>query len=227
MKTDNGMIDGKLSNDLFLEEINIIEYQILDGIDTLEPLDVAEDLCWTDHKLPYEEALWQATIMDREYLIIDEKHNIIGYNFYDKGRNVNEYFQLEYPELEYEDMKYDFDTMDNVEWECIMEEEMERYESFRTKILEFHVTDKDELIKLLQNEMNETIYRLKIHFNAGGRKFLIIISDMVQFYWYKVLIESESRKDNSLKYIGSDCNPEAVLYFINYFLETGQPLHII
>lgn len=227
MKTDKCIIDSKASSDQILEEISRIEYHIIEGIDTLEPIDVAEDLYLIDNNLTYEQSLMQALIMDRLYYIVDEENNFIGQDYAYKGRNLDEFLGILYPELEYEWMKDDLDIVDDIECECIMAEEMERYDLLRTKIQEYHITDKDELTRLLQSEMDETVYRLKIHFNTGDRKFLIIVTDMVQFYWYKVLIELVSWKDIRLKYLGSDCDPEAVLYFIGYFSETGQPLHCI
>jgi hypothetical protein len=142
-----------------------------------------------------------------------------GYNpFEDEGSKYLEELQQTVDGIDLGDA----DFIDEGEWECSLEEELEHYLSLRTKTIEVYVTDAKEVINLLNSRMDETTYSLIIHWNTGDRKFRIIRSDEEQFYFYQVILEFDSNNGKSSLYLGSDTWCSSVLGIIGYYLETGN-----
>jgi hypothetical protein len=130
-------------------------------------------------------------------------------------------------EMEIEMMKElcymgDADSLNEGEWECLLEEELEHYLSLRTKTIEVNVTDFADFSHWLYRGMEETTYLLKIHWNTGDRKFLIKVSDEEQFYFYQVILEFDCNNGKSSLYLGSDTWLSSVWGIIDYYLETGN-----
>jgi hypothetical protein len=121
----------------------------------------------------------------------------------------------------YESMKYDDPEIDEIEWESALADDLEYYASLRSKTLEVTAANNNELIDLLESQMDETTYCLKIHWRFDNLNFLIRIIDEEQFYWYTVFLDFNGKKGTELKYLGSDECPGTVLRIIDYYLETG------
>jgi hypothetical protein len=200
-------------------------YHIIEGIDTIDPADVAQDLCWANANLTFGEALEQASNLDRFYLIIDENDNIIGSGLFDAGDNIEEYFRIKgfYDDLEF--MKVEEpDTISLGELERSSVEDWEYYLSLRTKTIDVFVDDTSEATKLLNNDWDETVNLLKIHWEEGDHKFLVTVSDEEQNYYYQVLLESgESNSANTL-FLGSGIHIESISDIIHFYRETGCAL---
>jgi hypothetical protein len=198
---------------------------IIVGVDTIDPADVAQDLCWANASLTFGEALEQASNLDRFYLIIDENDNIIGSGLFDAGDNIEEYFRIKGFHNDHEFMKVEEpDTISLGELERSLEEEWEYYLSLRTKTIDVFVNDITEAINILNNGWDETVYLLKIHWKDGDHKFLVTVSDEEQFYYYQVLLESEASDDTSPLYLGSGLHFESIFDIIQYYSETGCAL---
>lgn len=194
---------------------------IIVGVDTIDPADVAQDLYWANANLTFGEALEQASNLDRFYLIIDEKDNIIGSGLFDAGENIEEYFRINYPD-NYEYMKVEEpDSLSQGESECSLADDLDYFLSKRTKTVELYVDDMDELDQLLHEPIHWTISHLIIHMEASGKKFLIVVTVYGQLIYYKVIIQINPNSPNNLKTLGWDIFPESVLEMIDYFIETG------
>lgn len=197
---------------------------IIVGVDTIDPADVAQDLCWAKANLTFEEALEQASNLDRFYLIIDEKDNIIGSGLFDAGDNIEEYFRINYID-NYEYMKVDEpDSLSQGELECSLADDQDYYLSLRTKNVELYVADMTALGQLLNEPIHETISHLIIHMDASGKKFLIVVTADGQLIYYKVITQIDPNSPDNLKTLGWDIFPESVLEMIDYFIETGLTL---
>lgn len=198
---------------------------LIEGVDTIDPADVAQDLCWVNANLTFGEALEQASSLDRFYLIIDENDNIIGSGLFDAGDNIEEYFRIKgfYDDCEF--MKVEEpDTIHLDELERSSEEEWEYYLSLRTKTTDFFVDDISEAIKLLNNDWDETVYLLKIHWEEGDHKFLVTVSDEEQNYYYQVLLESGEGNSAHTLFLGSGIHIESISDIIHFYRETGCAL---
>jgi hypothetical protein len=198
---------------------------IIVGVDTIDPADVAQDLCWANANLTFGEALEQASNLDRFYLIIDENDNIIGSGLFDAGDNIEEYFRIKGFYDDYEFMKFeDPDTITEGEWEESLEEDWGYYLSLRTKTVDVFVEDISEAINLLHNGWDETVYLLKIHWKEGDHKFLVMVSDEEQSYYYQVVLESEVGVGIGTLYLGSGLHFESIIDIIRFYRETGCAL---
>ncbi len=198
---------------------------LIEGVDTIDSADVAQDLCWANANLTFGEALEQASNLDRFYLIIDENDNIIGSGLFDAGDNIEEYFRIKgfYDDCEF--MKVEEpDTINLGELERSLEEEWEYYLSLRTKITDSFVDDISEAIKLLNNDWDETVYLLKIHWEEGDHKFLVTVSDEEQNYYYQVLLESGEGNSAHTLFLGSGIHIESISDIIHFYRETGCAL---
>lgn len=209
----------------FFTQVEWPACHLIDGVDTIDPADVAQDLCWTNANLTFGEALEQASNLDRFYLIIDENDNIIGSGLFDAGDNIEEYFRIKGFYDDHEFMKVEEpDTISIGELEQSSEDEWEYYLSLRTKTVDVFVDDISEVINLLNNGWDKTVYLLKIHWNAGDNKFLILVSDEEQFYYYKVVLETKGDNTNCTLYLGSSMYSEEVFDIIQFYRETGCAL---
>lgn len=200
-------------------------YHLMEGVDTIDPADVAQDLCWANANLTFGEALEQASNLDRFYLIIDENDNIIGSGLFDAGDNIEEYFRIKgfYDDLVF--MKVEEpDTITLGELERSSEEEWEYYLSLRTKTVDVFVDDISAAINLLNNDWDETVYLLKIHCEEGDHKFLIKVSDEEQNYYYQVLLESGEGDGARSLFLGSGIHIESISDIIKFYRETGCAL---
>ena len=196
---------------------------IIEGVDTINPSDVAQDLCWTDANLTFEEALAQATIMDRLYLIVDDNDNIIGKGLFEVGNNINEYFRIKGLGEDYEFMKLEEpDNLSDAEWGKSLAEDLEYHESFRTKSIDLNASNMSELDHLLQSPFHETIFRKIIHLDEFDKVFLIIATIVdEQYILYKVFHKSDDVGADSLKFLGWDTHSESVINILSYYNETG------
>jgi len=169
-----------------------------------------------------EETIAMATIMDKLYLIMDAHGNIVGYDFFDVGDNINEYMRLKGYDDEF--MKVDEPGVDEVEWESALADDLEYYASLGTNIIDVDVADLNELEQFLKRDIHETIYRIKIHMEAEGKRFLIVVTVDEQYIIYRVFHELYNAGTDTLKSLGWDTWPESALQIIDYYLETGLTL---
>ena len=194
----------------------------LEDVDEIMPYEVCGEFCWCPCNTTFEETLAMATIMDKLYLIIDTHGNIVGYDFFDVGDNINEYMRLKGYEDEF--MKVDEPGVDEVEWESALADDLEYYVSLGTKIIDVDVADLNELEQFLKRDIHETIYRIKIHMEAEGKRFLIVVTVDEQHIIYRVFHELYNAGTDTLKSLGWDTRPESALQIIDYYLETGLTL---
>ena len=169
---------------------------------------------------------------DDEYIALFENEYLPFWLFDDVPQTSEAHFWKNYEKItkinrENEMIKelYDLgdaDCLNEGEWERSLEEELEYKLSIRTKTVEVNVTDFSDFIHWLYRGMEETTYQLKIHWNTGGRKFLIKVSDEEQFYYYQVILESDSNNGKNSLYLGSDSWRSSVWAIIDYYLETGN-----
>jgi len=199
------------SNSLFLEDV-----------DEIMPYEVSEEFCWCPCNATLEETIAMATIMDKLYLIMDAHGNIVGYDFFDVGDNINEYMRLKGYDDEF--MKVDEPGVDEVEWESALADDLEYYASLGTNIIDVDVADLNELEQFLKRDIHETIYRIKIHMEAEGKRFLIVVTVDEQYIIYRVFHELYNAGTDTLKSLGWDTWPESALQIIDYYLETGLTL---
>lgn len=209
----------------FFTQVEWPACHLIDGVDTIDPADVAQDLCWTNANLTFGEALEQASNLDRFYLIIDENDNIIGSGLFDAGDNIEEYFRIKgfYDDLEFMKVE-DPDTIPLGELERSSEEEWEYYLSLRTKTMDVFVDDISEAIKLLNNDWDETVYLLKIHWEEGEHKFLVTVSDEEQNYYYQVILEPGEGDGACTLFLGSGIHIGSISDIIQFYRETGCAL---
>ncbi len=113
----------------------------------------------------------------------------------------------------------DADSIDEGEWECSMEEELEYYLLLRTKTVEVNVTDVFEVMHWVSNGMEETTFCLKIHWDEGDRKFLIRVSDEEQCLFYQVILEFDYNNSTSFIYLGDTYSPGSVLSIIDSYID--------
>lgn len=187
----------------FTDDLNTLEDYILNEMDTIEPSDVAHDLCWTNSNLTFDQALEQATIMDRYYLIVDDDDNIIGSGLFDVGDNIEDYFRIKgiNDVFEYDFMKVDEpDSLTEGELESSLADYLEYCLTIRTKILDFSTTDISEVMHLLEMSMDETIYRLRILLNISNREFLITGTFEPDIYYYSIKLVSEGPAGNVITF---------------------------
>jgi hypothetical protein len=196
----------------------------LEDVDEIMPYEVSGEFCWCPSNGTFEETLALATIMDKLYLIIDTHRNIVGYDFFDVGDNINEYIRLKGYDDDCEFMKVDEPGVDEVEWESALADDLEYSTSLRTKIVEVDVADMKELEQFLKRDIHETIYRIKIHMEVEGKRFLIVVTVDEQYIIYRVFHELYNAGTNNLKSLGWDTWPESALQIIHYYLETGLTL---
>jgi hypothetical protein len=196
---------------------------IIEGVDTINPSDVAQDLCWTDANLTFEEALAQATILDRLYLIVDDEDNIIGSGLFEVGNDINEYFRIKGFDDDYEFMKVEEpDNLNDAELEKSLTEDLEYYESLRTKTIDLNASDMSELDHLLQSPFHETVFRKIIQLEVYEKRFLIVATIVdEQYIIYKVFHELRNSGLDNLKLLGWDTYPESVFNILDYYHETG------
>ena len=194
----------------------------LEDVDEIMPYEVSEEFCWCPCNATFEETIAMATIMDKFYLLTDTHGNIVGYDFFDVGENINEYMRLKGYDDEF--MKIDEPGVDEVEWESALADDLEYYASLGAKIIDVDVADLNELEQFLKRDIHETIYRIKIHMEAEGKKFLIVVTVDEQYIIYRVFHELYNAGTDTLKSLGWDTRPESALQIIDYYLETGLTL---
>ena len=194
----------------------------LEDVDEIMPYEVCGDFCWCPCNATFEETIAMATIMDKLYLVMDTHGNIVGYDFFDVGDNINEYMRLKGYDDEF--MKVDEPGVDEVEWESALADDLEYYVSLGTKIIDVDVADLNELEQFLKRDIHETIYRIKIHMEVEGKRFLIVVTVDEQYIIYKVFHELYNAGTNNLKSLGWDTWHESALQIIHYYLETGLTL---
>ncbi len=200
-------------------------YHIIEGIDTINPDDVSQEFHFCNSQLTFEEVIKEATIMDRFHLIIDDNHNIIGSGFFDAGDDINEYFRIKGLNEDFEFMKVEEpDTIDEGEWEFLVAQDLEYYSSLKSKDVDVYVSDILEVIELLNKPMDETAFRLLVHWNDGENQFLIMVNDYEQYCFYKVGLEKETSNIDRAIYLGSSMYSMFVLDIIQYFQNTGKAL---
>lgn len=169
-----------------------IDNYIIEGVDTIEPADFAEDLCYVDTSLTWEKVLEHADILDRFYSSINEKDDVIGVGLFDRGENIYEYSKMKDPDYNYEYMKVeDPDRLTEGELECSSEDDLDYFLSIRTKNLDYSATNISEVMNLLEMSSDETIYRLRIHLNISNRKFLITGTFEPDISYYTINLVSE------------------------------------
>ena len=196
-------------------------YLILEDVDEIMPYEVSGEFCWCPCNATFEETIAMATIMDKLYLVMDTHGNIVGYDFFDVGNNINEYMRLKGYDDDCEFMKVDEPGVDQVEWESALADDLEYYASLGTKIIDVDVADLNELEKFLKRDIHETIYRIKIHMEADGKRFLIVVTVDEQYIIYRVFHELDNAGTDNLKSLGWDTYPESVFNILDYYHETG------
>ncbi|MBK8884041.1 MAG: hypothetical protein IPN67_17200 [Bacteroidales bacterium] len=196
-------------------------YFIHEDVDEIMPYEVSGEFCWCPCNGTFEETIEMATIMDKLYLVMDTHGNIVGYDFFDVGDNINEYMRLKGYDGDCEFMKVDEPGVDEVEWESALADDLEYYVSLGTKIIDVDVADLNELEQFLKRDIHETAYRIKIHLEADAKRFLIVVTVDEQYIIYRVFHELDNASINNLKSLGWDTWPESALQIIDYYLETG------
>jgi len=196
-------------------------YFIHEDVDEIMPYEVSGEFCWCPCNGTFEETIEMATIMDKLYLVMDTHGNIVGYDFFDVGDNINEYMRLKGYEDDCEFMKVDEPGIDEVEWESALADDLEYFASLRTKYIDVYVADTNELEQFLKRDIHETAYRIKIHLEADAKRFLIVVTVDEQYIIYRVFHELDNASINNLKSLGWDTWPESALQIIDYYLETG------
>ncbi len=139
----------------------------------------------------------------------------IGYNIYNyvtiKEYNDNELLKVDDP------------SIDEVEWESALQDEMDYYASLRTKTLNVSVDNITELKQLLFQPMHETVYCQIIHMKVSDKIFCILERDEVEVHVFNVYQALDYTTKN-LKPLGWDTHPDSALRIIEYYLETGLTL---
>lgn len=213
----------------FSDDLNTLEDYILNEMDTIEPSDVAHDLCWTNSNLTFDQALEQASIMDRHYLIVDDHNNIIGSGLYYVGDNIEDYYRIKgfYDVLEYDFMKVDDpDRLTEGELESSLADDLEYYLSIRSKVLDFSATDISEVMHLLEKRFDETIYGLRIYFNIGNRKFLITGTFEPDIFYYTINLVSEGTTGNRITFLTDTTYEEYIPWLLEYYIKTDFQLDL-
>jgi hypothetical protein len=206
---------------MYLDEVKQTEYGIdLGDYDCIQPYEVSDELPWCNHQCSFEEALQEASIMDRMYLEMDEKGNLNGIGLFDKGKHINEFFEMLGPDFEY--MKVDEpDWLKDGELEYSLADDFDYFLSIRTKTVNIYIDDLIDLDEVLQEPIHETIFRQIIHLEESNKKFLIVVTIDEQHIFYEVFHQQDSNNCYQLKPLGWDVYYEAVLHIIIYYLETG------
>lgn len=209
----------------YLDDLHQTEDGIdLGDFDCIQPYEVSEELCWCNYKGSIKELIQEAVNMDRMYLKVDRNNNITGFGFFDKGKNIEEYFALQ--ELDYDFMKVDEpDWLSEGELENSLSDDLDYILSIRTKKVDLYVADLTELKEQFKKTIHETITRQIIHMEVCSKWFIIVVDVDDQYIIYKVFLQPDSSSYNNLKKLGWDVNPESVLHMIDYFIETGLTLH--
>ncbi|MBN1183363.1 MAG: hypothetical protein JXB49_13810, partial [Bacteroidales bacterium] len=198
---------------------------IIDGVDTINSTDVFNEIFWTDRNLTFEQALEQASFLDRFCPFLNENNNSFNFFFYDLGENINDYYRMVCASNDYEFMKVEEpDCIDEGELKFMLAQDLEYYFSLKSKTLDVYVSDISEVMELLERPLGETIYRLIVHWNGGENRFIIVITDIEQYYSYKVALENETHKIDRAIYLGSSYDPTYVLDIIQYYQNTGKAL---
>ena len=210
---------------LFTGEVTLNSaYIILEDVDEIMPYEVCCDICWCPCTATFEETIAMATIMDKHYLVMDTHGNIVGYDFFDVGNNINEYMRLKGYDDDCEFMKVDDPGIDEVEWECALADDFEYSQSIGTVTVDIYVADLNELEQFLYKPIHETIFRQKIHLDIKDDKFLIVVTLDEQYTIHEVFLELENNGMKNYKSLGWDTYDESVLNIIKYYLETGMTL---
>jgi hypothetical protein len=210
---------------LFTGEVTLNSaYIILEDVDEIMPYEVSEEFCWCPCNATLEETIAMATIMDKLYLVMDTHGNIVGYDFFDVGNNINEYMRLKGYDDDCEFMKVDDPGIDEVEWECALADDFEYSQSIGTVTVDIYVADWNELEQFLYKPIHETIFRQKIHLDIKDDKFLIVVTLDEQYTIHEVFLELENNGMKNYKSLGWDTYDESVLNIIKYYLETGMTL---
>jgi hypothetical protein len=187
--------------------------------------DNKKDISEADRNFTFEQALEQASSLDRFCPFKDEPDNTLCSFFYDLGDNINEYYKIINADNEYDYMKMEEpDCIDQGEWEFMLYQDLEYYSSLKSGEVDVYVSDISNLIELLNKPLEETVFRLYIHWNDGENKFLIMVTDYQPFFSYKVGLEKETNNLESVIYLGNCIDSSYVLDIIQYFQNTGKSL---
>lgn len=199
-------------------------YLILEDVDEIMPYEVSGEFCWCPCNATFEETLAMATIMDKHYLVMDTHGNIVGYDFFDVGGNINEFMRLKGYDDDFEFMKVDEPGVDEDEWLSELADDLEYLQSIGTVTIDVYVANLNELEQFLYKPIHETIFRQKIHLDIKDDKFLIVVTVDEQYTIHAVYLELENNGTKNFKSLGWDTYDESVLNIINYYIETGKTL---
>ena len=114
------------------------------------------------------------------------------------------------------------DNLNDAELEKSLTEDLEYYESLRTKTIDLNASDMSELDHLLQSPFHETVFRKIIQLEVYEKRFLIVATIVdEQYIIYKVFHELRKSVFDNLKLLGWDTYPESVFNILDYYHETS------
>jgi len=143
------------------------------------------------------------SISDYDYYQLKNGYNPFTGEFYYTEPTAEELIEFE-----------EYNSINEGEYEAELEDDFEYYASLRTKTKDIYVSSISELTNLLNSELHETIYNLRIHCNADNAKFLISVFNLEDIYYYQIILESS----NDGMYLGSCINSKYVLDIIQILL---------
>jgi hypothetical protein len=117
----------------------------------------------------------------------------------------------------------DADTISEGEWECELQYEFESLPNgMRTKTLDVFVTDSYEAIKWYRGGLDDTTLHLRIHCDCGDGKFLIVVTQFEQLYYYRVYLEFMFDENGRRICLGTSYNVNNVIKIIMFYKNSGN-----